>query len=417
MRVTQKAIFDINSYRLGKLSEDLNKANEMVSTGKRINRISDDPVGMGRTLDLRSGIAHLEQLNRNISTGRTWLDAAESSITSVESLLGDTKTMALAMKNDSVNQIDRANAAVQVEETLMEIFGIANSRVNGQYLFSGTKTDTKPFSYDDPTAPTLVGYDGDTTGFSIKTGKDTSMAVGFPGEDVFGATTVTIDETNNKIDFKENVGAGLGMELTATIPLGTYDSTSYAQAVEVAMETASGNGINYNVTFDDVTRKYTIAEEGLPATLTGLEFLWHSGTNAATNAAAELGFDAADDTGGMTYTSDNTVQWGIFRTLFDLKTALESNDVDGIAKSFSKLDDHASHMSDILSQIGYKGVALDVKETMITDLTLSNKTQKAKIEEADYIEAISDLKSKEYTYQAALAASAKVMQLSLVDYL
>jgi flagellar hook-associated protein 3 FlgL len=54
---------------------------------------------------------------------------------------------------------------------------------------------------------------------------------------------------------------------------------------------------------------------------------------------------------------------------------------------------------------------------MIADLSLSNKAEKSKIEEADIIEAISELNSKELTYQAALAASSKVMKLSLLDYL
>jgi flagellar hook-associated protein 3 len=429
MRVTQKAIFDANSYRLGKLVESLNNANEVVSTGKRINRISDDPVGIGRVLNLRSSLANLDQLNRNISTGRTWLDAAETAMSSVESLLVDTKVLAIAMKNESVNAADRANAAVQVKETLMEIFGIANTRVNGQYLFSGMKTDTMPYNFDNPNTPTLASYNGDTTGFSIKTGKDTTMAVGFPGEDVFCETTVVIDETNNKINFKENAGIGLGTELTATIALGTYDATSFAQAVEVAMESASAsapapaNSIDYDVSYNITDRKFAIAEDTslAPATLTELQFLWQTGANAATNPAAELGFDAAiditvDSTLGIPYESD-TVQWGVFKTLFDLRDALEHNDFNGIAKSLSKLDQHAEHMSNTTSQVGYKGVALDVKENMIADLSLSNKAEKSKIEEADIIEAISELNSKELTYQAALAASSKVMKLSLLDYL
>lgn len=421
MRISQKVIFNAAEQRLGTLTEELYTANEVVTTGKRINRVSDDPVGMTRTLDLRSGLAHMDQLARNVSTGRTWLDAAETSMGNVESLLSDTKVLAIAMNNDAMNTTDRANAAVQVRETIMEIFDIANTQVNGQYLFAGTKTDIKPFAFDDPADPNLVSYGGNETGFSVKTGKDTSMVVGFPGEDVFGSTTVTIDETNNKIDFMENVGAGLSTELTADIPLGTYDKTSFAQAVEVAMETASatsGNAIQYDVSWDATTRQYTIAEDAAAAApLTELQLLWNSGTNKATNAAGELGFDLAADTGAVTYTSDNTVQWGVFRTLFDLQDALENNDLDKIEKSLSKLDHHFNHMGNTISQIGYKGIALDVRETMIEDLGLSHQTQKAAIEEADIIEAITSLQSKELAYQAALASSSKVMKVSLLDYM
>ena len=74
-------------------------------------------------------------------------------------------------------------------------------------------------------------------------------------------------------------------------------------------------------------------------------------------------------------------------------------------------------MVNAISQIGYKGISLDVKQTVIEELELSYKSQKADIEEVDIVEAISRLQATENAYQAALSSTSRVMKLSLVDYM
>ncbi|MDH3356812.1 MAG: hypothetical protein OEM06_05070, partial [Desulfobacteraceae bacterium] len=61
MRVANKAIYDSVKYNLGSISEELNKANEIVTTGKRINNLSDDPVGLTQSLNIRSTLSNIEQ--------------------------------------------------------------------------------------------------------------------------------------------------------------------------------------------------------------------------------------------------------------------------------------------------------------------------------------------------------------------
>jgi flagellar hook-associated protein 3 FlgL len=419
MRVVQKTIFDLASYQLDNLTEALQKANQVVTTGKRINQISDDPVGMSRTMGLQSSLDQLTQLGRNISTARTWLDAGETAAGDIENMLVNTKTLAIQMENGTMTATDRANAAVQVQETISEIYGIANSKVNGMYLFAGTKGDVRPIEFDNQDTPTQAFYNGNQTGFAIKSGENTTMTVGFSGEDVFGSQTLTIDSTNQNLDFKEDGGS----ELTAVIPEGTYTKTDLAKAVEVAMEAASaasGNSIDYTVSYDKSNGDFTVQSGNSfnppNAPLSTLDLLWHSGSNADASIGTDMGFDTTTDGNGTTETGD-PIQWGLFKTLFDLRDALKSNDSTGIAKSMSKLDDYANQMTDITSQIGYKGVALDSKESIISDLNLSDKTQKSALEDADIMSAITDLQAKQLAYQAALSSSSKIMKLSLVDYL
>jgi len=107
----------------------------------------------------------------------------------------------------------------------------------------------------------------------------------------------------------------------------------------------------------------------------------------------------------------------IFQTLSDLKGALEGNNLSGIQAAMSKLDIHFDHISTKIPNIGSRMLRMEIKEKIFQDLNITNTDRLSKIEDADIAEAIIELKSKELAYQAALASSARIMGLSLVDYL
>jgi len=300
MRVTNQSTYEAIKYNLAQSAMDLVKANKIVASGKRINNLSDDPIGLVQVLSLRESLANIDQMARNVSTARNWLDGGETAIGSVKEIITDMKTLAIQMANGTVGVDERSAAAAQVQGTLDQIESLANTQVNGQYIFAGTKTDTKPFEIvrDGSGNPTGVTYSGNDTPFTIKIGKNTTLEAGHDGEALFG------------------------------------------------------NGAS-----------------------------------------------------------------GIFKTLIDFKSSLEANDVTGIEQAMNDLDTDLDGMISATSAIGTKGVRLDVKEKILEDLKLTYTERRSQLEDADILEAISDVKSRETAYQAALASSAKVMRMSLVDYL
>jgi flagellar hook-associated protein 2 len=167
------------------------------------------------------------------------------------------------------------------------------------------------------------------------TGFSQSEAVGEGTLHIEGGSSVTIDSSNNKINFKEDAGSGLGSELTATIASGTYTVTELEAAVKSAMETASaagGNSATYDVSYDAASQKFSISDGG--GTLTELDLLWGSGTDAAASVAATMGFSSADETGATTYTADTTtgnvvdVTVGATDTISDVADAINASDAD-----------------------------------------------------------------------------------------
>ena len=287
MRVTNKTVYDAVKFNLANIQEELHKATRVVATGKRISALSDDPVRLTESLHIRSALANIEQLGRNISMGKSWLAASESSLSQVQDIISDTRALCIQMANATMPAAERAAAAGIVQNNIDEIVSLANTEVNGQYIFAGWKTDTVPFGQDGT-------YYGDNHAFTIKIGNDTTIEIGSDGQAIFQA---------------------------------------------------------------------------------------------------------------------------LFTTLSDLKGALEGNDVDSIMAATTNLDIDFDRITTKISDIGSKMIRMETKERIYQDAIITNTERLSEIEDADMAAAIIDLESRQVVYKAALASSARVMELSLVDFL
>ncbi|RPJ79927.1 MAG: hypothetical protein EHJ94_07470, partial [Deltaproteobacteria bacterium] len=103
MRVPNITLYDTMRSRLGDLTEKLKNINEVVTTGKQINRLSDDPIGLSQVLDLKSSLSNIDQLGKNIDVGKTWLTGGESALSNVNEQILYVKNMGLQLVNASAN--------------------------------------------------------------------------------------------------------------------------------------------------------------------------------------------------------------------------------------------------------------------------------------------------------------------------
>ena len=287
MRVANKSIYEMVKYNLSQITDEMSRANKVISSGKRITELSDDPVGLVQSLHIRSALSGLEQTGRNISLGESWLSAAESSLTEVQTILSNAKALCVQMASGTTGPGQRASAALTVQNMLEEVISLANTEVAGRYIFSGSRTEEAPFEQDGT-------YRGNNTSFSIKIGRDATIEIGQDGEPIF---------------------------------------------------------------------------------------------------------------------SD------IFTALNDLKSALETNDVDRIGSALGDLDEQFQAVTRRISEVGSRRARMEIKGRILEDLKLGNRERLSVLEDADIAEAIVELKSIELAYQAALTSSSKIMTLSLMDYL
>ena len=205
MRVANRFIFESVKYNLGSISEELSKANEIATTGKRINNLSDDPVSLAQSLNIRSTLSNINQMGRNISFGNSWLTASESALTSVQNIISDAKALCVQMASATTGSEQRASAAENVQNMLDEIVSLANTDVAGNYIFAGSKTDTIPFAQDGT-------YNGDNTPFSIKISRNSTIEIGNDGQAVFGTVFNTLADLKTALQSNDLGGIQNAMD-------------------------------------------------------------------------------------------------------------------------------------------------------------------------------------------------------------
>lgn len=290
MRVSTGTMHNNVLFGLGRLTQDMNRANCEIASQKQILYMADDPSGLLQVMQLRSSMSHVDQLDKNIALGRSWLATSESALINTQDIITKAKLLALQMGSDSVGSDERDVAATAVQGFLESAVTQANSTVNGRCIFAGSDNDNPAFSL----AGTSVTYNGDNDPFAVRISKDSTVAVGGDGGAIFG---------------------------------------------------------------------------------------------------------------------------NLFTTLADLKTALENNDAQAIRGQMDNLDTAFDSLGGQISRIGGRGVRLDTRESILADMNLANIERLSSIEDVDYAKAVVSLKAAETAYQAALASAAKVLAVSLVDYL
>ena len=181
MRVSSNAVYSTVMSNLFRNSERLLKAQVKVATEKRINKASDDPIGMGKVLDYRKRLASMDQYQDNISRGKTRIHMAETTLDMVADLLRDAKNIALDQSTGSVEGSNREIAAEQVVSIREQILQLANTRLGGEYIFAGHETHKPAFL-------NTGAYDGDSNEIKIIIGENTEVKINLTGEDIFPTT-------------------------------------------------------------------------------------------------------------------------------------------------------------------------------------------------------------------------------------
>ncbi len=111
------------------------------------------------------------------------------------------------------------------------------------------------------------------------------------------------------------------------------------------------------------------------------------------------------------------VQSDLFNALDLLYDSLTANSQPDIEVALADVDRSINYLSGKVAVLGATENSLDNMADMAATLSLTNTERLSDTEDTDMIKAVSDLRTQETSYQAALSAAAKVMSMSLVDFI
>ncbi|MBW2636545.1 MAG: flagellar hook-associated protein FlgL [Deltaproteobacteria bacterium] len=155
MRISENIKFNTIVDNMFKSQNSYNKLAEKIASLKKINRPSDDPIGMSRVLNLRESRASIGQYTRNMDSCESWLTITESKLSAAGDLLAKAREVAVAQSTATSSAESRSSEAETVQQLIDEMLALANSKYDGRYLFSGAKAGEVPFSSSERTVATL----------------------------------------------------------------------------------------------------------------------------------------------------------------------------------------------------------------------------------------------------------------------
>jgi flagellar hook-associated protein 3 FlgL len=131
----------MNNINKNKLS--MTTLEQQYSTGKKIQRPSDDPIVTVRALKLRTNLSELDQYyEKNIPDATSWMDVTESALSTVNDILKQINTYCVQGSTDTLTGSDRSSIVQNLEQMKNQIYQEGNTNYAGRYVFTGYKTDS-----------------------------------------------------------------------------------------------------------------------------------------------------------------------------------------------------------------------------------------------------------------------------------
>lgn len=270
---------------------DLFKLQNQISTGHRLQLPSDDAPAALRAINLQRLLDRKRQIQTNVQANNNFLSAAESKLSSAADLLINIRAETVGIAGTLSNADARQTLIQQIDQALNTLVATGNATYQGQYLFSGSRSQDQPYNYDGYTVQ-YSGNEGVLRSFvDLERLFDTNLA----GTDVFGGISSQIQGIDLIPHLSEgtlvstvNNGAGISRNGGITVSINTGSAT-----------VSSVVDLSGAVTLGDVAQ---LIERGAPAGTTivagvsgtGLTLSTASGTItisevAQGKAASELG--------------------------------------------------------------------------------------------------------------------------------
>lgn len=405
MRVTQQSTQDAWLRDVQTRLTSIDRLSRQIGSGVRIEKPSEDPSGAGRIVRLDEVVARNEQYLKNIDEAVARNQATDSSLAQVYGRLVQAKSLALEGANNASAALSGSFQALADEVSGIKsgLLQISGARHEGRFLFSGTAEETAPF------ADGGGAYQGDSNQLWINLGNGQTSPLNVPGDRAFretearGDNPLPVDALGNVVftsplvfqvsDGTTSVTVTMEQDATAVPPKGPYTRATFVEGITQQL---SAGGVNVEAKMtDDGALRLLVADN-----LKGGEI-------TLTDVSGEL-----TSTLGLSPGPKN-----FFSLLDDLHSALEEEDPTKVGGLLDRLDRALDGLGMQRGLVGTQGRNLDFAKNRLEASNATSESLKSQIEGVDMPEAVTKLSAEEQAYQTALAAGARILNVSILDYM
>lgn len=253
MRVTFNTFPDTLLGRLQSLGGEQNKALTQLSSGQRLAAPSDDAPAMQRILNLRTEKKQNQQFYRNAADGLEKSKVTFASLEQIKDLVVRASELSANINGASSDQEYKAKAS-EINQLIEQGLNVANTKLRGNYLFSGDSNSTIPF-VESRTAGkiTAVIYNGSASESQIHIGEgeSASIVVGSNADE----NRAIVDTLNKLIELRDEMSAAPSptkiqtiLDLRAKVPLKLPSTTSVGTTINLPPGFDIGDQVTFTLT-------------------------------------------------------------------------------------------------------------------------------------------------------------------------
>ena len=397
MRVT--SIMPETQYQIQQTQQALATATQQLATGRRVNQISDD--ASAASSDVVS-LAHSASVDQYISNGNavlSQLQMADSAISSVVTALTSAVSLGTQGASGTMSATDRDTDATQVAGLLASVVGQANISFQGSYLFGGTQRGSAPFVQA-------------STSFSSQNGSTSTPLSSATALTAGSVTRISDASTGQTFTFKAAAGD----------TIGTLQSAIQSAVVSGTLSAGTNGSIDTNGKFQ-ITSTAGIAVSSSDSALGGMD------ADAGTAVANVYAYTGNDNVNQVQVGDATTVQanqpgsalfggsGGAVNALSGLVSALKSGDATQIANATTNVSAALKQLGNARVPIGTAMNRISAQETYLGQEKVTLTQQHTALVGVDIAQAATNLTQAQMANSAALAAAAKALPQSLLDYL
>ncbi|MCG7379568.1 flagellar hook-associated protein FlgL [Paenibacillus sp. ACRSA] len=194
MRITNNMLSSQLLLNLNRNAQQMNNTQTQLATGRKINKPSDDPVGITYSLRYRAELSSNEQYQKNVDSAISWLEFNDTVMNQAGNVVQRLRELVVQGSTGTNPQSALDSINEEVKQLNEQLIDISNSKLNGKYIFNGETYDVKPYEF--PTNPdgsfdtsnvTSIVTDQGKINFIV--GESVQLPINVNGNEVFGTGT------------------------------------------------------------------------------------------------------------------------------------------------------------------------------------------------------------------------------------
>lgn len=409
MRLGSANTYDRALQNLYARQSELSNQQEKLTSGKNVNRPSDDPTGAAQAERALTRLTRISSDKRSLDVQRSAITLAESTLGDATGLVQRLRELVITAGNAGYSASDRKSVAQEMTGLRDQLFALANARdANGTPLFGGLGSASAPFT-DSSSGVSFNGVAGQ------RASSETSVPGTMDGQAVW-----------------MNVASGNGSFALST---GTSNTGTLWTNTGQVLTPASLTGHNYTITFSvaGAATTYSVQDTTTVPATTVLPAPAVPPALPAPNPTyvpgQAISFDGLSLVANGAPANGDTVQivpsttTNLFKVMDDAITAIadtnltSSQRAQAVGLALTQVDTGMNQLQAARSQAGEWLNRADNIQSAQEGRTLQLSADKSRAEELDMVKGISDFTRFQTGYQTALQSYAQVQKLSLFNFI